>query len=716
MEKQQHRRLWLKFDRVLSDDLLKQFLLLAGLFCVLLVISYALLSLSAPQWHQFCHDRNLKEWLLPIYLLIDTNALNSLYIDNGVHGWMLFASSITYLAGLFVFNGMIISVMNNALSNRIDRHNNGLIHYLRSGHYIIMGYDDMCPSIINHIFARNEDAYVLLLTSANSVKIKERLRRSLGEEKLRRIIINYGHRMSKDGYRDIRLESAREIFIVGYRALPAHDAINIECVDSICSYLSEVRPKDPPKRITCVFEDLDTYAAFKTTEIFGAVRELGIEFVPYNFYAGWAKQLFVLQRHSSRSTLQSDTAYPAVYGHGITDKDDSQVHLVFVGTTNFAVAFAIEAAHVLHFPNFDSRSRESQAKTRTKITFIDRNADKERHIFETRNRHLFDVQSLRYRDLSETDESSAQASADEKPDFLDIEFEFIKGDVFSETIRRQLSNWAKDESQHLSIFLAMADQRNNFAIGMNMPDEVYDRCIPIFIRQDRSDNFVTNLREADLSKQLTYAAWDETSGKVKTEKRNGRYAHIFPFGMNDTGYSSDETSLRRAKLINYLYHNADYSTNTFPDPLQLSTIPLKTLWEDADKAWGNLTVANKWSNLYCAYSLSCKLSSLRAMRGLAPDDTSRDLEPMSDSETEVMAKVEHNRWNVEKLLMGFRRARPEEDKYRHKESADELKRNKSLFIHYDIRPYDDLDEETKQLDIQLTKYIPWVLKMTENDI
>lgn len=88
--------------------------------------------------------------------------------------------------------------------------------------------------------------------------------------------------------------------------------------------------------------------------------------------------------------------YPAVFGNGIGPDDPRLVHLVFVGTTNFAVAFAMEAAHVLHFPNFIKNKN-----LKTRITFIDLNADKEKDEFITRNRHFFEVQSYRYQDLSD---------------------------------------------------------------------------------------------------------------------------------------------------------------------------------------------------------------------------------------------------------------------------------------------------------------------------
>ena len=244
---------------------------------------------------------------------------------------------------------------------------------------------------------------------------------------------------------------------------------------------------------------------------------------------------------------------------------------------------------------------------------------------------------------------------------------------------------------------------------MKMPDEVYDNRIPIFIRQDRSDNFVTNLRKAD-SKILPYSIM-KGGYQVKYE-RSARYAHIYPFGMNETGYCADDKSIKRAKLINYLYCTADYDNNSFKDEITLNAIPENELWNVADEKWKELTVALKWSNLYSSYTIRTKLASLRAMRGLDLDDDSRDFDPLSDKEIDELAQVEHNRWNVEKLLMGFRKPHKDEDKYEvSKDAKDSFAKNKKLFIHHDIRPYDDLDEIQK-LDKEFSRTIPWIMKMT----
>lgn len=730
MKNKKTRTLWLSFDRALAHDLLRQLAILGIALVLALGLSYFFLIASNAEWEQFCTDKDLNKWLLPLYLLIDSNALNNLYIaetgQKAVHGWMLFASSITFLFGAFIFNGVIIGIITNSIERRVKNHQDGRIHYLKSGHYIIMGYDDMVPSIITHIFDKEKDAYVLILSSAEAISIREKLCKSFDENLMKHIIINYGHRVSVEAYKDIHLESAEDIYIVGNHTKSAHDAINVECVDSIYRYLINPKIHLKPSRIICMFKDLDTYAAFKTSEIFFKIRWLGIEFIPYNFYTGWAKQVFVKRKYKDFDNPDIEPyKYPSVYGKGITPNDNKYVHLVFVGTTNFAVAFAMEAAHVLHFPNAD--------KAKTRITFIDTNADKEKNIFITRYRHFFEVQSHYYWDLTETSETKSREvipptyfnnengyTKNEDYDFLDVEFEFIKGDIFSKKVQNVICDWAKkhDKEQYLSIYLAQSDQRQNFALGMNMPDAVYDNGVPVFIRQDRSDNFITNLRNGVFATKMGKGDKFNYSfvvdGDLVRCTPKPRYSNIFPFGMNETAYCPDERSLKRAKLINYLYFTANYSSYKFQSLFVLDALSSDQIWAEVEQYWETLSVALKWSNLYCAYAIRIKLVTLRVLRGLDIEDTTHDFQSLSDYEIEQLAKVEHNRWNVEKLLMGFRKPHKDEDKYIHPEYAQMLAMNKQLFIHHDIRPFNKLDT-IKDLDYEFSRYIPWIMRMTESN-
>ena len=724
------RKITLAFDRLLSKGSAKQLLIVVSLLIALFAISFGTLFFSSNDWIKYCYNKNIRPWIFPLYLLIDPNVFHELLYNTDksitISNFTLFVSGLTFVAGILLFTGAFVSILTNVISRRVDNHLNGLIPYLKSGHYIIMGYDDMVPSIISDIFLKDSKTYVLLLTAVNAQIIREKLRKFFPNEQIKRIIINYGLRTSKEFYSDIHLEDSKQIFIVGLRSLPAHDAMNVECIDSICSYLEDGKKRKREKttkrqtqehvyshnlkRITCVFEDIDTYAAFKTTEIFMRVKDLNIELIPYNFYMGWAKRVFIAKEYQGRR--QETYAYPSIYGNGIAPNENKYVHLVFVGTTNFSVAFAMEAAHLLHFPNFD----ETTKRLKTRITFIEKNAEAEMAEFVTRNRHFFDVQSYYYRDLTSIEYGDEVLRHDllskdiGEHDFLDVEFEFVKGDIFSRQVQDVVGEWAKDNGQYLSVFLAMADQRENFMMGMNMPDEVYDNEIPVFIKQDRSDNLVTNLRKTDVNSVHNHCFVED--GRVKSAGRKGRYANIYPFGMCDMAYYMDENAIETAKLINFLYSKAE--NNRFKDEKEMSAILADRDPNEGtpDSKWGELSVREKWSNMYNAYNIPCKMACLRAMRGLEPGDISHDLDPLTEREIQVLAATEHNRWNVEKLLMGYRKAKPEEDKYeQEKLSSQEVKENKKfLFIHHDIRPYDDLDG-VKQLDYEFVKYIPWILKM-----
>lgn len=693
MMKKRKRTLWLLFDRTLSKNFAHQMTILFLAFVVALALSYLLMWLSGANIEAYCEQKKVSTWTMPFYLLVDANALNTVYSADGsyiLNDWMLVASTIIFILGMFIFNGMIISLMTNAIENRVRSKTAGLIHYLRSGHYIIMGYDDMVPSIISHILKKDADAYVLVMSSVGTQTITEHLQRSMVAGSMDRIIVNYGSRTTTAEYKAIHLEMAQELFVVGNRQKPSHDATNVECVESVCHYLKECREKDStitgPNRITCVFEDVDTYTAFKVTDIFQAVKDLNIEFVPYNFYAAWAHRVLVSRSYSNKAgTVYT---YPAVYGSAMKPDDDTYVHIVLVGTTLLNTQVAIEAAHTLHFANYNRR--------KTLITFIEKNAEQEETIFRTRNRHFFDLQ-----------DGKGDSS------IIDVNFEFIKGDLFSADIQHTIAQWATDKKCHLSIFLAMTDQRLNFAIGMNMPDEVYDNGVPIFIRQDRSDNFVTNLRLADLAKELPYSRVCG-KGKITTVMRHGRYSNIYPFGMSDVAFEYDEQAYRQAKLINFLYSTADYENdaNKFKTVDELDAMDTNDIWKKAGEEWAKLTVALQWSCLYCAYNFPCKLASLRAIRNLSPDDDTHDMDDMTAKEVDILARVEHNRWCVEKLLMGFRPPTEEENKYNHQKHAGTLSKNKKLSIHHDLRPYDQLDA-VKRLDGEIVSHIPWILRMSE---
>ena len=129
------------------------------------------------------------------------------------------------------------------------------------------------------------------------------------------------------------------------------------------------------------------------------------------------------------------------------------------------------AAHLLHFPNF---CRDHGKKTR--ITFVDAHADREMDFFRNRYRGLFEISSALYRDYSKAEDEEKVIPptyfSGKDADFLDIEFEFVKGNVESTAIQNILKDVAGKEDSQTSVFVCLKDPSHNMVVGLSLPDEI----------------------------------------------------------------------------------------------------------------------------------------------------------------------------------------------------------------------------------------------------
>ena len=80
-------------------------------------------------------------------------------------------------------------------------------------------------------------------------------------------------------------------------------------------------------------------------------------------------------------------------------------------------------------------------------------------------------------------------------------------------------------------------------------------------------------------------------------------------------------------------------------------------------------------------------------------DTSEPRKPQIEVHIEILAQMEHNRWVVEELLLGYRPVNQQEDL-----AIDNNKTLKSVmkqqYIHYDIRPYEGLKTDEHGNDVR----------------
>lgn len=114
--------------------------------------------------------------------------------------------------------------------------------------------------------------------------------------------------------------------------------------------------------------------------------------------------------------------------------------------------------------------------------------------------------------------------------------------------------------------------------------------------------------------------------------------------------------------------------------------------DTVDDEWEKIRIFDKWSNVYNVSAIPIKLNSIGGLDHL-------------NENIVVLAQVEHNRWNVEKLLMGFRPTTDEE----HQKILNGKKTKKEYqneFIHDNIRPFKELDMPTQDIDRNFTREIP----------
>ena len=118
------------------------------------------------------------------------------------------------------------------------------------------------------------------------------------------------------------------------------------------------------------------------------------------------------------------------------------------------------------------------------------------------------------------------------------------------------------------------------------------------------------------------------------------------------------------------------------------------------------------SNIYAANSVYTKFRSMGINEG----------EKVKEDNVEPLAKMEHARWNMEKLLVGFS-ALPKKDRDElnnpirentnpeaKKEAEEESKKNKKeKFKHKDIAPYDELPEDSRKYDKAIVRNLTDVI-------
>jgi len=773
-----------KFDRTYSTKTLYQLLWLVFFLLLTFVVMWIIAAIVFEKksfltdynnFHQISSLFDYVEFVAAI--MLDPGQID--HIKEGPeHQWGLLLG----LLGVIAVTGLTISTITNIVQRRVNQYLNGEVRYHFNKHVVIIGLGKLAMSIIDQICkdSNYNKKDILVMTTQKTNEARQVVNTIVDKKDESRIYYYRGRKDSKEDLLSLCIENADEVFIIGENDEINRDASNMEALQKIAEtpkrlkseidklsffsirklfllwrYKQWEKHKTDKLPVTVLLDFQTTFAAFQLTDISKKWRDY-IDFRPFNFYENWAKKLIYTKKYLDINrkpiyypSIDEWTEFKSDPLSGQTIKEtkaisynsNKYVHIVIFSMSRMGVALGTFVAQVCHFPNF---IRDKKYKTR--ITFITPEADTEKDFFRGRYSRFFEVASSSYRDYIKGDGSEVELEPTRKDmiDLLDIRFEFINGKAEQPEIRRLLTEWAIDKEQILSLAICQKDASKNMAIGLYLPDIIYQKQIPIFIRQKSTGALLTLLRE----------------DKIAYHK----YQNVYPFGMQEDCYDLGNEDRLIAQLFNSFYYDIFESYNS---EKQITKGDLRKL---LNKKWSDLQIAHQWSNLYAVYSVPFKLNSLSPLRSIGyPNKIDYsyyskflcceknelcELNVKSD-ETNMMAEVEHNRWNVEKLLLGYRvyteeerqeDKRLEEDfensmkdimqatdssiyskieyiknqrveneqtsKYKTLKSLRKYNEN-SFYSHNAIRPYKKLDEGNQRYDLFMTGNIPKIFQLLE---
>lgn len=379
-----------------------------------------------------------------------------------------------------------------------------------------------------------------------------------------------------------------------------------------------------------------------------------------------------------------NSPFPALDRVPVTRDSDVTVHLVIIGFSAQTEALAINAALVAHYPNYCRNTR-----LRTRITIIDENIHDHRDHLTQRYIHLFDNSYYRTIDLNDDNpQISLHRPVYEttRKDFVDVEWEFVCGSVRHDAVRQKLEQWSNDDSRQLTLAVCHDTMSRNTSEAFALPGELYRNGIPV----------------------LCYTRDTEV---VRVASSSGSFASVIPFGYCDCDILTLSVLRQLAMRVNYVYHHCFSLAPSDPvtAPSMIHPDRLLPLWRRIGSS------PKRYSNIFNAMTLGSKIHSV----GHDPADWN-DYYALTRDEISILAEVEHNRWCVEELLLGFRPLSDSEQLLVDGDISQKSVLRDTEKAHYDLLAYDDLRADTtaknvRIYDMAIAQSIPLIIKSCITD-
>ena len=619
------------------------------------------------------------------------------YINPNSHTNISFSRRLYILVvgiiGVFLLNGILVSSIVSWVEKRSERWKSGEIHYDKKRWFqktfaldnfvIVIGGNQMVPDLIRQLFSKDHSLYTLIMTNRDVASLRKKIASVLGPDE-ERVVIYHGERTLIDDLSHLQIERAKEIYVIGEQldidqSGSHHDVKNMECVKLMSQLLKDVKDFSTPNntlfsRRLCrvMFEYQSSFSVFQFTDVDSTISDV-MDFKPFNYYETWAQNVLVCPTLNPDRNI--DKYLPLEGTTPITPDSPDTVHLIIVGMSRMGIALGVEAAHIAHYPNFIKND-----KCRTKITFIDSAAKKEMRYFQGHYKELFALSRWRYIEAGEDNifynesgyipyddtwhdpikDSNSHSPYRDTEDYtlgkkvIDVDWEFIQGDLEMPSVLCYIRDAALKEKERLSIAICFSKDNASFAASLYLPDQVYDE----------SNNVVQVLAYQPYGDAMCQSFKNriEMKGSTQEKHRNNfnQFAKLKAFGMMNRCYDIDnQDKMEHAAAQLWEQYNITYrgrigGRNDYREKLGKG-VSVKA---------GKSLASSQWSNNYAAAHLWTKL------RNIGWDGKSE----MSENTLIVLAQLEHIRWNMEQLLLGYAPLNPDEQKsiIKKKEEADDV--------------------------------------------
>lgn len=659
------RRKHTKFilGEVASGSLTKQLLLVTAIFAVVFVVALAfkMAVLSRPLTLQDLKMTVVE--MLDAQVVIDYTTGESEYLQQNEHGWVLL---VVYILGMVFFSGLLIATVTNIIATYGDKFKSGNLTYRRlENHIVFLGYDDMVMGLLNRMWRRGTFGRrdVVIALQQDVALFRTQTASSFPSEYRDKIIFMQANLNDEsDIEKKLKVHKARKVYILGDNNSESHDSMNIN------SFLKVCKVAEAKGRVPHCFVSFKHQSSFALFQVFAGASSDNAEesatdiglfdrnkqfFHPFNFEEVWVRKVLT-SINGEYDGFEIDTRMVGGQRKCITETPGGYVHVVVFGMSEMGEAFAKELAFLAHYQNFIA-----DPNARTRITIVDDHIEEKMSYFTGRYSELFKhchCNLIKYASDVQRIDFPPEAGYD----FLDIRYEFVEANCNDRRFYQRLEEWCSDARQYLTLVFCYDNTVKNNAAGLYLPRVIYESDTPVYMHQ-------------------------RSRGSLDKFLAKSMYSKVVPFGMCDEPIDIDETvDMEWAKRLNHYYWSG-FNPN-YNDTVKI------------EEEWDATQVADRWSSVYNVASIPIKYRSVghHFIYG-------QPVPWFTSAQLDILARVEHNRWCVEKLMMGYKAASDEERRRAleaiargDKAPKQELKRR---FVHPDIVPFDQLGNDHNGIPI-----------------